>query len=91
MDEQVQKLLAELLQKQREEAHRIQAEGIAAAKERGVKFGRPIKKPPRNFEKVVEKWENGEMTFKQAIRRTKLTEATFYRRLRELRKSKESK
>ena len=33
------------------------AEGIAAAKARGVKFGRPVKKPPKNFQNLVVKWK----------------------------------
>ena len=62
-----------------------QAEGIAAAKAKGVHLGRPIKKPPENFAKVVKLWERGKITFEEALRQTGLKQATFYNRLRELR------
>ena len=62
-----------------------QAEGIASAKKRGVKFGRPIKKPPDNFAEVVKKWECKKISFKEALIQTGLKESTFYNRLREYR------
>ena len=62
-----------------------QAEGIVAAKSRGVKFGRPIKKPPENFNHVVKQWERGKISFADALEQTGLKQATFYNRLRELR------
>ncbi|MCL2050070.1 MAG: recombinase family protein [Defluviitaleaceae bacterium] len=65
-----------------------QAEGIASAKARGVKFGRPIKKPPENFAQVVREWERGKMTFGEALSQTGLKQATFYNRLREIRSGK---
>jgi DNA invertase Pin-like site-specific DNA recombinase len=60
-----------------------QAEGIAAAKLRGVKFGRPVKKPPENFAEIVRQWECGKLMTKTALALTGLTENTFYRRVRE--------
>ena len=65
-----------------------QAEGIAAAKARGVRFGRPIKKSPENFPKVVRLWERGKITFKEALEQTGLKQGTFYNRLREFRSNK---
>lgn len=62
-----------------------QAEGIAAAKRRGVRFGRPIKKPPENFGFLVEQWECGKLLISEVLMQTGLKEATFYRRLREWR------
>ncbi|MCL1866311.1 MAG: recombinase family protein [Oscillospiraceae bacterium] len=62
-----------------------QAEGIAAAKLRGVKFGRPVKKPPENFAEIVRQWKRGEIMTKTALELTGLTESTFYRRVREYR------
>lgn len=46
--------------------HQRQAEGIAAAKARGVKFGRPIKPLPENFTLVCKKWLKKEISTKQA-------------------------
>ena len=60
-----------------------QAEGIAAARARGVRFGRPIKKPPENFGELVKQWERGKLPIEEILLRTDLKEATFYRRLRE--------
>jgi len=72
-------------QLERENILQRQAEGIAAAKARGVRFGRPIKKPPRNFGHLVKQWERGELPVTELLEQTGLREATFYRRLRELR------
>lgn len=68
-----------------------QAEGIAAAKKRGVRFGRPYVKPPENFPAIVAEWEAGRLSFREALDKTGLAEATFYRRLREYRLMKEAK
>jgi len=65
-----------------------QAEGIAAAKARGVHLGRPIKKPPENFAEVVKLWEHGKITFEEALEQTGLKQGTFYNRLREFRSNK---
>ena len=39
-----------------------QAEGIAAAKRRGVRFGRPLSPLPENFHEIYSQWRNGSMT-----------------------------
>ena len=64
-----------------------QAEGIAAAKARGVRFGRPLIQPPEHFARIIRDWENREITADEAGRRCGMSEATFYRRLREYRNS----
>jgi len=81
----VLQVLSFVAQNERENIHSRQSEGITAAKVRGVKFGRPIKKPPENFAEVVCKWEEGALTFEDALAQTGLKQATFYNRLRELR------
>jgi len=78
-------LLSFVAQKEREDIRSRQREGIAAAKARGIKFGRPIKKPPENFAGVVKLWERGKMSFEEALEKTGLKQATFYNRLREMR------
>ena len=65
-----------------------QAEGIAAAKARGVRFGRPTKKPPENFALIVKQWERRKLSFSEVLEQTGLKQATFYNRLRELRATK---
>jgi len=51
-----------------------------------LRFGRPIKKPPENFGKVVKQWERGKLNFSEVLEQTGLKQATFYNRLREYRK-----
>lgn len=55
-----------------------QAEGIAAAKARGVKFGRPTKPLPDNFYEVYEAWKNKKLTQKEAAKACCMAESTFY-------------
>jgi len=62
-----------------------QAEGIAAAKARGVRFGRPVKTPPADFQNVVKRWESGKVKIDEVIEHCGMSESTFYRRLRKLR------
>ena len=73
---------------ERDNIKKRQAEGIAAAKARGVRFGRPIIKPPDNFRTLIKQWERGKLHISEVLEQTGLKEATFYRRLRELRLTK---
>ena len=79
----VLQILSFFAQHEREYIRSRQAEGIKAARARGVKFGRPIKIPPENFAALVKQWERGELPFADLLAKTQLKEATFYRRLRE--------
>jgi len=81
-------IFAAVAELEREHILQRQAEGIAAAKSRGVHLGRPIKKPPENFTAVVKEWECGKITFDEALTQTRLKQATFYNRLREFRNKK---
>jgi DNA invertase Pin-like site-specific DNA recombinase len=81
----VLQVLSFVAHSERDSIRRRQAEGIAAAKARGVRFGRPVKKPPENFAEIIRHMERGKLTLEQALARTGLKEATFYRRLREYR------
>lgn len=60
-----------------------QAEGIAAAEARGVKFGRPKTKMPDEFEMYFEMWKNGEISTRQAAKKLQISHSTFHRRCRE--------
>jgi DNA invertase Pin-like site-specific DNA recombinase len=84
----VLQLLAFVAQNERETIKKRQMEGIIAAKARGVRFGRPIKKPPENFAALVKSWERGKLRFEGILEQTGMTKATFYRRLREHRLSR---
>ena len=73
---------------ERDTIRKRQAEGIASAKARGVKFGRPTKKPPQNFGELVALWEAKEISFKEVLEQTGLKHSTFYSRLREFKAQK---
>lgn len=57
-----------------------QAEGIAAAKQRGVKFGCEKKEVPKNFEMYYELWCEGKISLRKAAEILEMTYSTFYRR-----------
>ena len=81
----VLQVLSFVAENERTNIRQRQAEGIAAAKKRGVRFGRPNVQPPEDFPAIVAEWEAGRLGFRDALERTGLAEATFYRRLREYR------
>lgn len=69
---------------ERENIRKRQAEGIAAAKARGVQFGRPKVNVPNNFLMIVSKWETNEITLEIALQKLDMSRATFYRKVKEL-------
>ncbi len=81
----VLQILSFVAQNERENIRKRQAEGIAAARLKGVKFGRPEVVVPNNFGDTVKLWEKRQITFDEALCLTQMKEATFYRRLREYR------
>jgi len=85
----VLQILSFVAQNERENIRKRQAQGIAAAKANGMKFGRPTLDIPKDFNLIVEKWENGFIRISEAAERCGMSEATFYRRLREYRAMKE--
>jgi len=70
---------------ERETIKKRQAEGIACAKVRGVRFGRPMIKTPENFGELVNLWEQKKISFDEILELTNLKQTTFYTRLREYR------
>jgi len=84
----VLQILSFVAQNERENIRKRQAQGIAAAKARGVRFGRPAKAAPAEFPRIVRDWERGAVSFRQALEESGLSESTFYRRLREYRSEK---
>jgi len=81
----VLQVLSFVAQNERENIRKRQEEGIKAAKIRGVEFGRPIKKPPDNFQQLVKQWETGKISADDVANQCGMSIATFYRRLREMR------
>ena len=84
----VLQLLSFISENERTTIRQRQAEGIAAAKKRGVRFGRPTKEAPQNFEEVILKWQKKEIPLDEILKEYDMSAATFYRRLRELRLAK---
>ena len=81
----VLQILSFVAQNERENIKKRQAEGIAAAKARGVRFGRPEKPVPENFDRIVSDWQEKKLPFDKVLDRCGISEATFYRRVRERR------
>lgn len=64
-------------EERREYRRQQQAEGIAAARERGVKFGRSRKPLPENFEEYHAAWRGGRMSLREAASACGMSHATF--------------
>lgn len=75
----VLQLLSYVAQVERENIKQRQAEGIAAARARGVRFGRPPKKRPGNYEAIKTAFLQGHITRSEAAARLKVSVSTFAR------------
>lgn len=78
----VLQILSYVAQTERENIKQRQKEGIAAAKLRGVQFGRPRKPLPDNFQQVKEDWENKKITSREAANQLLVAQDTFLRWVR---------
>ena len=76
-------LLSYVAENERVNIKQRQAEGIKAAKLRGVKFGRPVKQVPDDFKDIVKKLDRGQINIDDALEMSSMSRATFYRRKRE--------
>jgi DNA invertase Pin-like site-specific DNA recombinase len=81
----VLQILSFVAENERENIRKRQEQGIAAAKKRGVRFGRPEKKVPDNFKTIVTSWEQGQISIEDVLKKCQMSESTFYRRVREMR------
>ena len=79
----VLQVLSFVAQNERENIRKRQAEGIAAAKARGVRFGRPEKPVPENFKEIVKQWEKKQIDIETAASMCNMSIPTFYKRLKE--------
>ena len=73
-----------IAQNERENIRKRQAEGIAAAKARGVRFGRPSQALPDNFYLIHKAWREKSITLPQAARACEMPIGTFYAKARKL-------
>lgn len=78
----VLQILAYVAQTEREFIHQRQAEGIAAAKAKGVKLGRPPVEMPPGFEDLFQKWSAGETSTRKAAAELGISHSTFIRECR---------
>ncbi len=79
----VLQILSFVAQSERENIRKRQAQGIAAAKERGIKFGRPIINIPVDFENIISLRNSREIKTKEALELCNMSKSTFYRKLKE--------
>ena len=79
----VLQILSYVAQTEREYNLKRQREGIAAAKARGVKFGRRKEDMPSDFYRVRQMWREGKVSTRCAARQLNISHTTFYRRRRE--------
>lgn len=75
----VLQILSYVAQTERELIHQRQAEGIAAAQQRGVKFGRKPLNLPEAFYDAKDKYENGQISYRQAAELCGMSVSSFYR------------
>ena len=75
-------LLSYVAQIEREFNNKRVREGIAAAKIRGVRFGRPEKPLPDEFDNQVKTWKSGRQSFEEMLTHLNMSKSTFYRRLK---------
>ena len=87
----VLQLLSFVAENERNLIRKRQEEGIRAAKRKGVIFGRPCKKLPSNFDEIVSLWKNKEISIDEALHRSGVSQATFYRKVNECDNKKFSK
>lgn len=84
----VLQILAYVAETERTFIKQRQAEGIAAAKQRGIHFGAQKIKIPEEFETYYQLWNEGEITLRKAADKLNMNYSTFYRRCIERKKLK---
>lgn len=79
----VLQILSFVAQNERENIKKRQTQGIAAAKAKGVQFGRPNIPVPENFEEIVKQWKAGKLSLDGAMKQCHMSKSTFYRRIKQ--------
>lgn len=80
----VLQILSYVAENERTNIRKRQAEGIAAAKDRGVHFGNPGKPLPDTFEEVVRRWRQKEIELSEALKELNIGRTYFYQRVKQL-------
>ncbi|QFJ54806.1 recombinase family protein [Pseudobutyrivibrio xylanivorans] len=81
----VLQILAYVAETERIFIRQRQSEGIVAARERGVVFGRPKKALSESFQQACNEWNAGAITSREAAEKAGMSHSTFYRRCKETR------
>ena len=84
----VLQLLSFISENERKNIKERQREGIEAAKLKGVRFGRPEKPVPEDFEEIYNKWMAKEMSAEEAAKRCNFTRTTFYNKANRIKRRK---
>ena len=79
----VLQILSYVAEQERSFIKQRQKEGIANAKNKGVKFGRPKIEKPSNYDYVIELWKNKKIMSKEAMEMLNLKPNIFYNFLKE--------
>ena len=72
-------VMASIAEEERAKIHQRQSEGIAAAKNKGVVFGRPAIQKPDNYEEVMALVDSGQMKAADAMLKLGLKKTSFYK------------
>jgi len=76
----VLQILSFVAQNERDNIRQRQAEGITAAKARGVRFGRPVRPAPANFGELLAQWDSRQISKEKLLKKCNMSKSTFYRR-----------
>lgn len=79
----VLQILSFVAEHERDNIKKRQKQGIAAAKEKGVKFGRPKLSVPQDFPKIIENFEKRKISLNEALEQSNMSKSTFYRRYKD--------
>ncbi len=79
----VLQILSFVAENERINIRQRQAEGIAAAKARGVHFGRQEIDVPQNFDEIIEEWEQKSISMEEVLTQCGMSKSTFYRKRKE--------
>lgn len=83
----VLQILSFVAENERENIRTRQAQGIAAAKARGVKFGKPPLPYPNNFHEIFKDWKEKKITLREAAKLCGWPQGTFYKKARKFESS----
>lgn len=85
ISEVVLQILSFVAENERDNIRQRQAEGIAAARARGVRFGRPLIPMPDNFSELYQSWEAQELSIQEFAAICNMSRSTIYGRIAEYR------